>query len=358
MASIRKRSNGWEFRISYKDSNGNYKQKTGGGFRTKREAEIKASEEKLRISKGITGDINSTLYDYFKIWSNTYKKNNVSLVTWKKYEYTLSKIRIYFRDAKIKNISVSQYQSAINQFLEDYSWRTVKMFNTHIRQCLKVAMHENIVQKDFTTFTKIAQNEKDEEKDILQIDEYFDLLETTSTIKYRSHFFIYLVAVTGLRFSEAMGLTVNDINFENSTININKTFKVYGPKRGYGPTKNKSSMRIVPIDDRTLSLLSEYVKRFEIKDRVFVELSNTAVNKTLKKLVGRNVHMHSLRHTYVSYLIKNNINVVQVSKLIGHTNPNTTLTVYSHLFKQQEIESVNQINNLFRSNLGQKTKKA
>ncbi|WP_223837141.1 tyrosine-type recombinase/integrase [Streptococcus pseudoporcinus] len=80
-----------------------------------------------------------------------------------------------------------------------------------------------------------------------------------------------------------------------------------------------------------------------------IRLSNTAVHKTLKKLVGRNVHIHSLRSTYVSYLIKNSINVVQVSKLIGHTDSNTTLTLYSHLFKQQKMESVNQINHIFRT---------
>ena len=49
MASYRKRSNGWEYRINYYDSNGKRKPKTKGGFRTKSEAIKAAAEMELKL---------------------------------------------------------------------------------------------------------------------------------------------------------------------------------------------------------------------------------------------------------------------------------------------------------------------
>jgi integrase len=44
------------------------------------------------------------------------------------------------------------------------------------------------------------------------------------------------------------------------------------------------------------------------------------------------VTLHALRHTHVSQLIAAGLDVVTVSRRIGHSNPTVTLTVYAHLF--------------------------
>src|SRR5262249_44109746 len=48
------------------------------------------------------------------------------------------------------------------------------------------------------------------------------------------------------------------------------------------------------------------------------------------------VSFHALRHTHASALIAAGLDVVQVSKRLGHSNPTTTLRIYSHLFKQDD----------------------
>jgi integrase len=52
--------------------------------------------------------------------------------------------------------------------------------------------------------------------------------------------------------------------------------------------------------------------------------------------VVRPAVLHSLRHAYASLLISNGLNVVFVSRQLGHTNPNITLGVYAHLFGQHD----------------------
>lgn len=347
MASFRKLSTGWQYRISYKDIDGKYKEKTKSKFKTKKEAEIEASKIELQLSQGVIVNNTSSFADYFIEWAELYKKNTITLTTWNKYVYTHKKIILYFGDTQLKKVTSSQYQKIINSFRSTHSWQTVRMFNTHVKQCIKFAMHDGIITKDFTIFTKIIADDTENETKFLELNEYKKLIEATSVINYKSHFLIYIISVTGMRFSEAVALSERDIDFNRQIVHVDKTFKVYGSERGYMPTKNKSSVRDIPIDDRTCKLIKEYVDYFSINDRLFENVSNSAVNKTLKKLVGRNVHVHSLRHTYVSYLASNDVSLLQISKLVGHTNPNITLSVYSHLFKNEEQSTLNKINKLF-----------
>ena len=98
MAYFRKRDNGWEYRISYKGSDGKYKQKSKSGFKTKALANQAAIEAERTLQNNVYIDDKITLLDYFKKWSEIHKKPDVSAVTWKSYLYTYKMIKLYFKD--------------------------------------------------------------------------------------------------------------------------------------------------------------------------------------------------------------------------------------------------------------------
>lgn len=75
--------------------------------------------------------------------------------------------------------------------------------------------------------------------------------------------------------------------------------------------------------------------------------AHTYLNRRLKSLIGRPVHIHSLRHTYVSYLLTNGIEVLTISKLIGLRDPTIILNTYSHLLKEKEVADFDKIKTLF-----------
>ncbi|HEO3605339.1 TPA: site-specific integrase [Streptococcus agalactiae] len=124
--------------------------------------------------------------------------------------------------------------------------------------------------------------------------------------------------------------------------------------KGFQPTKNKHSIRYVPINNTTIKLLDQYRLLFKTETRIFEGISNTAVNKTLKKLVGRNIHIHSLRHTYVSHLISEGIDLFAISKIVGHKDLNITLSTYAHLLEDTKNKNNEIIRELFGANLGHK----
>lgn len=61
------------------------------------------------------------------------------------------------------------------------------------------------------------------------------------------------------------------------------------------------------------------------------------------------VSFHALRHTHASMLIDAGIDVVRISKRLGHASPTITLTVYAHLFKKRDGKSADAINTALAS---------
>ncbi len=195
MAYFRKRDNGWEYRISYKDITGKYRQKSKSGFKTKKQAELEANKIEIELSKGFQINNNIEFCTYFKNRSELYKKPNVTATTWDKYNYTLSKIKGYFDKAKLSSIKPSHYQKFISDYLNQYNWQTIKMINTHIRQSIKMAIHEGYITKDFTAFVVLPKpDDSNVDSKFLELSEYQKLIsETSNEVKYKSHFCIYLI---------------------------------------------------------------------------------------------------------------------------------------------------------------------
>ncbi|MCU7836556.1 MAG: tyrosine-type recombinase/integrase [gamma proteobacterium symbiont of Taylorina sp.] len=56
--------------------------------------------------------------------------------------------------------------------------------------------------------------------------------------------------------------------------------------------------------------------------------------------------LYTLRHNFASRLIKNKVDLYTVSKLMGHSNINTTIKYYAHLQDTESLDVVNQFADL------------
>ena len=213
----------------------------------------------------------------------------------------------YFPETKLSKINATSYQNIINELAKCYVKDSVKRFNSHIRASIKVAFHQGILKKDFTEIVKVFSDveSKREEDNYLELDEYEQLItDYRKTIKYQSHFFLYTIGKTGLRFSEATGITEPIVDRENMCLRIRRTYKVYGKKKGWVPTKNPQSERDVPFDSEWLKAYDEYMKVGYIDNpdkRLFTKLTRTGENKILKKKTRQTFNVHGL---YGYFLIK------------------------------------------------------
>jgi integrase len=137
---------------------------------------------------------------------------------------------------------------------------------------------------------------------------------------------------------------VDDVDHDAGMVSINKTWD-YKNDSGFMPTKTKSSILEIPLDDDYITFIDHLPPTED--GRLLPSLSNNAVNKTLRKIVGREVRVHSLRHTYASYLIAHDIDLISVSQVLGHENLNITLEVYAHQLQEQKSRNDEKIKQMW-----------
>lgn len=361
MASFRKRGSKWSVRISfYENKKRNYIEKSG--FKTKSEAQKYAAEQERLLNKGIKiNRPNIPFVEYFHDWYETYKANKVTQITLNRYKVTETALRTFFKDALIKSINRTDYQKFINWYGANHAPHSVNRTNSLIRNCVKSAILDDYIQKDFTAgITMVSNKDKMIDVEYLSVDEIKTLLnETMSKLdtRYTSRYMIVTAILTGMRIGEISALTWNDIDFKNQTININKSWDV---RSGIKPTKTKSSVRTIAVSKELLDILSQ-LKINNTKEVFKCNLgtipTGTAVNKTLRAILKKcglekkNFHFHSLRHAHVAYLLYQNIDIYVISKRLGHENITTTLNIYAYLMdehSEKENEVIRQkISELF-----------
>ena len=162
---------------------------------------------------------------------------------------------------------------------------------------------------------------------------------------------IHLIAYTGLRRGEALGLTWDNVDLDQGSIAIEGSL-VRSRERGLilEPPKTDSSRRTVDLDSGTIRVLAEHwesqqrVKEtmreaYGNRGRVFAgaygewlnPMSLTRAVKSLGSRVGyESMTVRSLRHFHASVTIQSGQNIVVVSKRLGHSNVSITSDIYAH----------------------------
>ncbi len=122
--------------------------------------------------------------------------------------------------------------------------------------------------------------------------------------KYQHH--IRFLALHGLRWGEAVALTAEDV----------RDGKIYVNKSIHGATKSSAGIRVVP-------LIGEF-------------LPFPKHPRTLRRaLAPHGITIHSLRHTYAYILKKQGIHVTTAQRLLGHSDPKITLSVYTRVLDNE-----------------------
>jgi len=361
MAEISKRGSGYQVRI-YWIEDGKRKSKSKGGFKTKREAQIYANElENLKARNFISQNSKTPFPAYFWSWFVTYKESSVSERTELTYRNAFNVLKKHLSGIPIEDMDRRLYRKFIAEFGKDHAKSTVSKFNSLYHACVKDAMYDGDITKDFIAGTDIAYNRNKTRKiDYLNIEEtkkITNYLTTTLNHNFTSKYMILLAIATGARLGEIQALTWKDINFNFHTIDINKSWNETTKK--FQPTKNESSKRIIRVDKTTLNFIQDLKQNHH--DMVFVNQYDTiptssAVNKTLRTCLKEleinkpSFHFHSIRHTHVAYLLSKNIDLYIISKRLGHSDISTTSRVYSYLIDEYKNRADDQISK-FISNL-------
>ena len=188
---------------------------------------------------------------------------------------------------------------------------------------------------------------------------YWTLEEFRKFIKVVDDDLYYALFMTlyysGMRKGELLALTWNDINFDENTININKT----SYNRKITTTKTKGSTRTIEMPKHTIRLLAglkaskeyykpDYVVFGEFRDHIATTTLDRVFANYVKMAKVKKIRLHDFRHSHASYLINKGAIINVVSHRLGHSNTSTTLDTYSHLYPSTEKEVVSLMEDDFK----------
>jgi site-specific recombinase XerD len=159
---------------------------------------------------------------------------------------------------------------------------------------------------------------------VLSRQEVDGLLQCTPNLKHRTFFMVLYSA--GLRFSEAANLKIQDIDSHRMMIRV-----------ACGKGKKE---RHVPLSPRLLKELRVYWKQYQpaiflfpgkTPDKTYADTSiQKAIKQSAKKAgITKRVHPHVLRHSYATGLLEAGVDLLTISKLLGHASFVTTM-IYLH----------------------------
>lgn len=356
MASITKRGKAWQARMSYQDQQGNFKVKTTGGFKTKREASEFANQFEVDRDTGeLIIDASPLFKDYFWSWFETYKESSVRERTRLTYVQAHHVLEKYLPRTKLVDLDRRSYQLFIKNYGKEHAKSTVSKMNSLFHASIKDAIYDGLIRKDFIENVSLVFDKKKTRKieylNETQLQTLLDYLLKTRNKNFTSKYMIITALMTGMRPGEIQGLRWQDINPLFNTIQITQSWNE--ANQFFQDLKNESSHRTVRIDKWLIDILSEIPKRGS-QDLVFVNQYGTiptssAINKTLREslqhnnIVLKGFHFHSCRHTHVAYLLAHGIDLYAISKRLGHSNITITANVYSYLIDEYKAKTDDQI---------------
>ncbi|WP_338630452.1 site-specific integrase [Clostridium baratii] len=357
--TYREKNKGIQVIVSYKDNLGRWKQKSKQGFPNTREGKKKAKQEADKILQKLKEDYKNFSYNEF-----------TGITLGEFIEYHLKHMEIH-----LEANTVLSYRTGLKHFKPIFNLEMTKVRYIDIQECLDLLVKQgykyttlcNYLQKikyifnvainkydlpikNPTTKLTIEKEKNPSTKRALTNSELEELLDKTTNIKYYT--VIFLASRCGLRIGEILGLTWADIDFNNSTLSINKQWKLLKDNTfGFGNLKSKNSNRTIPLTPNMISELKQ-IKKYSvynidgrILDYTNTRIATTLINKYLKRK-GLDISIHELRHTFATNLISNGIDFKTAAQILGH-DVEQTMKVYSHVTDDMMKRASELMKNIF-----------
>ena len=316
---IRKRSkNCYELRYTINGSQKSIYGKSRFECRDKLKA-LKTENRKPRLIK------TTTFENWFNKWIDLYRKPNLKNSTLTNLVLSFKKnVLPYIANKSIRLISPIDIQKIINKMQTHPRQATI--IYTQLNLCFKQAFLVNLIDYNPCTAVVIKRSNGNKGKALTKAQElkFVDYLNKNNH-PLKNMFFIYLS--TGMRRSELLNISKNDLDFTNNEIHI-------------AGTKTKNSDRIIQVSEKVLNL---FPKNEELFKNISPSYIDKEFKKICKKLALKDIKLHSLRHTFATRCIENGIDMVVVQSWLGHASISLTIDTYTHIendYKKEELKKI------------------
>lgn len=332
-----KQRNTWYVKYS-ETTNNKRTQVLKRGFKTKKEALLWESQRKAEGVKK-TSAVFAEVTDDLTKFLNTSERTATVRKRW------LLKYFPYY-NSRIESISKPMLIAWRNSLEGKQAARSLNIGLGYVRSVFSYANtiygipNNGKILKSF----KLSKEDK-REHSVWTVEEFNKFIEHVPYPDYRAYFaFLFW---TGCRRGEGLAVCKEDII--GNKVHIYRT--INEKTNDFAPPKTDSSERYVTLDQDTLKMLEPFIERanpfvFGGDDHLAIHNVRRAFLRAVEKSGVKKISLHDLRHSHATLLLNNGVNIIAVSKRLGHSSIQMTLSTYTHLLQQSDDELVSTLNKI------------
>lgn len=325
---------------------------------------VRASLEKIRCGLTYEGT-QVTLTMFMESWLNSKELSRRARTVFLYRQIATQHILPILGQMKLQDIQPAHIKQLYDiKRREGRGARTVQLIHSTLFSVLKQAVKEGILGRNPSEAVDRPKVEQAEFQ-IFTETQARQFLTATAGSEFEALY--YLALTTGMREGELLGLKWFDIDWEKSTLQVQRQLQQV-EKKGYVfvPPKTKKGRRKIQLGEASIAQLMaqrEHQKeakavagdRWQENELIFpttigTPLDNHRVTDEFKSILKKaglpNIRFHDLRHTSISLLLDAGMPVNAVQGRAGHSKPSVTTDIYGHTTARGQEQAAGIIENL------------
>lgn len=341
-----KQRNTWYVSFYYKDWQGNSVRKKKSGFHTKREAAQWENDFKNSVDVNMNITLTKFVEIYFKDKEGELKERSVHNKRYMIEKHIIPYLGTRSMDS-IMPADIIKWQSTIRE--NGYKPTYLRMLNNQLTALFTHA--HNIYNLKDNPCKKIKKMGKsDADKFSFWTKTEYDKFISTLDKSDPYHLIFQILFWTGCREGELLALTSNDIDMNECTIRIDKTYYRTKGEDVITAPKTECSVRTITIPEFLKDEIEAYMKRLYRypEDARLFPVTARAVQKKLQHQIEKAgvlpIRVHDFRHSHVAFLINEGVDMLLIKERLGHKDIRITMNTYGHLYPNQQKELAEMLN--------------
>ena len=237
------------------------------------------------------------------------------------------------------SITPADIKALVDEMASKLAPDTVRTNLAVVRAVFNAAVDAEILARSPVRSVRASKTES-RERPTLTIEEILRLADAVGD-RYRA--LVLVGAVLGLRWSEAIGLRISDVDFLRRTLTVSRTISEVDGRLHVAPTKSRKSRRTMSVPQFVIDELARHAATFgrSDEDLFFIGPKGGALRRSFAARtftpavtaadIDERVTFHGLRHVAASLMVGAGVHPRVIQQRLGHATARLSLELYSHV---------------------------